>query len=94
MLGIFSALVKTALRGGGGIYYDVGNIADLQFGDSFGDPPFDAQSKVQQPGHCGLTSLFLFRAADIGTTTQLTDYNLKQPYSIQESLILEQGVAL
>ncbi len=85
---------KTAVRGGFGIYYDVGNIGALLTQNSTGVLPFVANTTFQSPSTTpiklplGPKSL----GAVPGRSLQMGDYQDKSPHSLQYNLGVEQQV--
>jgi Carboxypeptidase regulatory-like domain len=97
---------KTSLRGGFGIYYDLGNIGSLLTQNAVGVPPFGVQTTVFNTsvvsannctaGSCPVVSgpvftfPLTFPASVSGRALQMADYNQHSPHSQQYNLTLEQ----
>jgi hypothetical protein len=88
---------KTALRAGFGIYYDIGNIGTSVQQDAIGSPPFSGLTDVFGPTLAALypvpiplTPNILAEPANLTSTPQFVDYNVKSPYMIQYNLSVEQ----
>jgi hypothetical protein len=84
---------KTAVRGGFGIYYDVGNIGSALQQQVNGMPPYSVQLQVTS----NPTSQIIRIPLDYSISTQAsvgglqtTGYNIKNPYSYQYNMTVEQ----
>jgi hypothetical protein len=84
---------KTAVRGGFGIYYDVGNIGSALQQQVNGMPPYSVQQQVTKNPTKQIIKIPLDYSisseASIGGL-QTTGYNIKNPYSYQYNLTVEQ----
>ncbi len=89
---------KTALRGGFGIFYDVGNYGALLTQNPTGTPPFVANTTFQGPITLTNPDLPLtlqnLGGGSAGKSLQLADYQAKSPHSYQFSLTIEQQLPL
>jgi hypothetical protein len=81
---------KTSLRGGIGMYYDVGNLGNDFTRDALGHPPFASQSSINN-AIAGLQISFplTFAPSAVGTSVNAILYNAAQPHVLQENLTLE-----
>jgi hypothetical protein len=84
---------KTAVRGGFGIYYDVGNIGSALQQQVNGMPPYSVQLQVTSNPTKQVVRIpldySLSSQASVGGL-QTTGYNIKNPYSYQYNLTVEQ----
>jgi len=81
---------RTAVRGGFGLLYDLGNLGSALFIAIQGTPPFSSQSNIQTPPAITLMSLPLFfPPQSIGKSPRLLDYLLQQPHMLQYNLTVE-----
>jgi hypothetical protein len=87
---------KTALRVGGGIYYDIGNIGSALGNTTIGAPPFSGlvdifgpQVQSLWPVPFPLTPSILAMSGSGGFTAQWMDYNFKAPYMVQYNVSIE-----
>jgi len=80
---------NTSLRGGAGIYYDVGNIGSALNGQARALPPFTTSSNVQNTLGQVLTLPLTFAPADAGHEINSVNYNSAQPYIVQYNLTAE-----
>ena len=85
---------RTSVRGGFGVYYDVGNIGALLTQNSTGVLPFVANTTFQSPSTTAVTlplqPLLVANKVPAGRSLQLGDYQDKSPYSLQYNLGVEQ----
>ena len=85
---------KTSLRGGSGIYYDIGNIGSALTQDADGTPPLSFQGGqfFSTPLPCFCSSLwtsFTRWSAFKGSVISPVNYYVKQPYLIQYNLTVQ-----
>ena len=80
---------KTSIRGGFGIYYDIGNLGSEIREQAQGTPPLEAQNTVTSP-KTPLTLPFTFPAGSIGKSLQILQYNGQAPHALEYSLTVEQ----
>jgi hypothetical protein len=80
----------TSLRGGAGVYYDVGNIGSALDGQARALPPFTTSSNVQNTTGQLLTLPLTFSPADAGKEINSLNYNSGQPFIVQYNLTAEQ----
>ena len=79
---------KTAVRGGFGLLYDVGNIGSALVQDATGKPPWNKQSQLSNPPP--LTSLPLrLPPENVGKYQRPIDYNYSQPHNLQFNLTVQ-----
>ncbi|OFW35304.1 MAG: hypothetical protein A3J28_16670 [Acidobacteria bacterium RIFCSPLOWO2_12_FULL_60_22] len=79
---------KTALRGGFGLLYDLGNMGSSFLMGVSGSPPFSSQSLVQYVGTPPTVTLpFSFPTA--GKDLRGPDYHLQQPHMLSYNLTVE-----
>ena len=82
---------KTAVRGGFGIYYDIGMMSQLLSGMSQGEPPLTIKAShnnaVIPPTQ--FTLPFSFQAGDVGGL-MIMDYHMATPYILKWNLTTEQ----
>ena len=83
---------RTAVRGGFGVYYDVGNIGALLTQNSTGVLPFVANTTFQAAGPVAVTLPLnpVALGAVPGRSLQMGDYQDKSPHSLQYNLGVEQ----
>ena len=92
---------KTAIRGGFGILYDVGNIGNYLFQGILGLPPFQAQGNYQnpptqnyilgqQPNGTPGSPLFTYPTGAAANSLHTIDPGNGQPRTLQYSVTLEQ----
>ena len=79
---------KTSLRGGVGLYYDVGNIGSPLTQNDIGTPPYSASNQATTNGAV-ITIPFTFPVGPVGSI-RIVQYSIKQPYTLQQSLTFEQ----
>jgi hypothetical protein len=85
---------KTAVRGGFGIYYDVGNYGALLTQNPTGMVPFVANTTVQNTTNAVLTLPLDFTGAGAGRSLQTNDYNAKSPHSLMFNMTISQQLPL
>jgi hypothetical protein len=85
---------KTAVRGGFGVYYDVGNYGALLTQNPTGMVPFVANTTVQNTSNAVLTLPLVFSGAGAGRSLQTNDYNAKSPQSLMFNLTISQQLPL
>ena len=78
---------KTAIRGGFGLYYDVGNIGNALYQGLIADPPLENQGTALNPTNAILTLPFVFPAGSANLHT--IDYHVGQPHVLQYNLTVE-----
>ncbi|MBI2815587.1 MAG: TonB-dependent receptor [Acidobacteria bacterium] len=78
---------KTALRGGFGLLYDVGNLGNTLSGTANAMPPFSRRSTLANPGSLVLPLTFPDSAA--GKTLETVDYFMQQPHLLQYNFAVE-----
>jgi len=89
---------KTAIRGGAGIYYDIGNIGPSLQQDVIGSPPFSGLTDITAQSVPSINTysplVFPLSQAILNTTGSVTpqfiDYNFKSPYMIQYNASVQQ----
>jgi outer membrane receptor protein involved in Fe transport len=89
---------KTAIRAGGGIYYDIGNIGPSLEQDVIGSPPFSGLTDITAQSSPSIASysplVFPLSSTILNTTGSVTpqfiDYNYKSPYMIQYNASVQQ----
>ncbi len=81
---------KTAVRGGFGVYYDLGNYGALLTQNPTGMVPFVANTTVQNTTNAVLTLPLVFSGAGAGRSLQTNDYNAKSPYSLEFNMTVSQ----
>ena len=79
---------KTAVRGGFGLLYDIGNVGTGLMIASAGTPPFSGRSTVLNP--VTFTIPLSFPPGSVGKSIRIIDYNLQQPHMLQYNLTVEQ----
>jgi hypothetical protein len=85
---------KTSIRSGFGIYYDVGNIGGLLTQSPSGVPPFSNQTQYVNATNAVIQIPLTFPASQFGKALQISDYNMKEPHSLQYNLTVEQQLPL
>jgi len=89
---------KTALRGGGGIYYDVGNLGGAFINESDGSYPA-ILSAITNPANAVVTfpitlpNIASVLSSNYANTVVTADYNAGQPYLIQYNLAFQRQLA-
>ncbi len=81
---------KTAVRGGFGIYYDIGNYGALLTQNPTGMVPFVANTTVQNTTNSVLSLPLVFSGSGAGRSLQTNDYNAKSPYSLMFNFTVSQ----
>jgi len=89
---------KTAIRGGAGIYYDIGNIGASLEQEVIGSPPFSGLTDITAQSVPSITTYsplaFPLSSTILNTTGSVTpqfiDYNYKSPYMIQYNASVQQ----
>ena len=79
---------QTAVRGGFGLLYDVGNLGAALALAAGGTPPFSSRSTVLTPSTITTLPLF-FPPEAVGKSLRTIDYNLQQPHLMQYNLTVE-----
>jgi len=77
---------NTSLRGGVGVYYDVGNIGSALNNQARALPPFTTSSNAQNTTGQVITLPLTFSPADAGREIASFNYNSGQPYLLQYNL--------
>jgi len=81
---------KTSVRGGAGVYYDVGNLGNDFTRDALGHPPFASQSSITNTvTNAQVTFPLTFAPSAVGTTVNAILYNASQPRVTQYNLTVE-----
>jgi hypothetical protein len=78
---------KTAVRGGFGLLYDLGNLGSALIVGTTATPPFSRLSTVANP--TSLTLPFTFPATAAGKSLRTVDYLLPQPHLLEYNLTVE-----
>ncbi|OFV95381.1 MAG: hypothetical protein A3H28_02260 [Acidobacteria bacterium RIFCSPLOWO2_02_FULL_61_28] len=83
----------TAVRGGFGLLYDIGNLGSSLLQGALAAPPFSSRSNIQvpvgQPLPFPLSVPLFFPANVLGREIRVTDYHLQQPHILQYNLTVE-----
>ena len=77
----------TAVRGGFGLLYDIGNMGSTFIAGALASPPFSSQSSVNSPP--SFTIPLVFPSTTIGRTLRTLDYWMQQPHMLQYNLTIE-----
>ena len=80
---------KTALRGGFGLVYDIGNLGATMYTVASATPPFSNQSQRQTPPPITLSFPLTFPPGTEGKSPRALDYSLQQPHMLQYNLTVE-----
>ena len=83
---------KTAIRGGFGVYYDVGNIGAPLLQQVYTAPPVSTTSFQSNPGGQVLPlgpNGFIYNAGTGSKSLHTTDYLARQPYLVQWNMTVE-----
>ena len=80
---------RTAVRGGFGMPYDIGNLGSALFIAIQGTPPFSSQSRVDIPPPITLRLPLFFSPASVGKSPRIVDYLMQQPHMLQYNLTVE-----
>ena len=78
---------KTAVRGGFGLLYDLGNLGAALLITANATPPFSSRSTVVNPP--SLSFPLSFPSSTIGKSIRIIDYQLQQPHILQYNLTVE-----
>ncbi len=79
---------KTAVRGGFGLLYDLGNVGSALSAGAGATPPFSLLSTVNNPP-LPFTLPLVIPASAAGKALRVLDYNLRQPHLLQFNLAVE-----
>jgi Carboxypeptidase regulatory-like domain/TonB dependent receptor len=80
---------KTSLRGGIGLYYDVGNIGEAFTANAGGMPPLSSAVTITTTGTTPVSFPFVYPAGSIGSSLNAVDYNANQPHMLNYNLTAE-----
>ncbi|OFW28653.1 MAG: hypothetical protein A3J28_09190, partial [Acidobacteria bacterium RIFCSPLOWO2_12_FULL_60_22] len=81
---------KTAVRGGFGLLYDIGNLGSAFVQGTIAMPPFSSSSQVQNPTAFLLPGIPLtFPPESAGREIRVIDYLMQQPHMLQYNLTVE-----
>ena len=80
---------KTAIRGGFGELYDIGNWGQALNIGITGTPPFASNSSVTNSTNAVLVLPLVFPASAAGKSLRTVDYNLQQPHLLSYNLAFE-----
>ena len=89
---------KTAIRGGGGIYYDVGNLGGVFVDEANGSYPAILHT-LTNPTNAAITfpvalpTAASFLSSNLANNTSTVDYHAGQPYNIQYDLTVQRQLA-
>ena len=89
---------KTAIRGGGGIYYDVGNLGGAFVDESNGSYPAILHT-LTNPTNAVITfpvtlpTAASFLSSNLANNVSTVDYDAGQPYNIQYNLTVQRQLA-
>ncbi len=78
---------KTAIRGGFGLLYDIGNLGTALGAGTTATPPFSSRSTVVNPPTLVLP--FFFPPEVVGKSIRVVDYHIQQPHLLQYNLAVE-----
>ena len=78
---------KTAIRGGFGVLYDLGNINGFLLAIGKGTPPVSRSSANNNP--VSFTLPFTFTPENIGKNVATMDYQIRQPHMLQYNLAVQ-----
>jgi len=81
---------KTAIRGGAGIYYDIGTFNGALVNHTIGTPPLTGTNFHFNFAGDPLPVPFTFGPADLSSGITTADYYSKQPYMVQYNLSIQQ----
>ena len=81
---------KTAVRGGFGLFYDIGNVGNVLYQGVLALPPLQAQGTFNNTASALLTLPFTYPAGTAANTLHTVLYNVGQPHMLQYNLTVEQ----
>ena len=83
---------KTSVRGGGGLFYDIGNLGEYFDQEELTIPPYSTASAFtfSLPLTTQLTLPIVYPAGSVGSTIHTVDYNFNSPHLLQYNLSVEQ----
>ena len=81
---------KTSIRGGFGIYYDVGNIGNLYTQNASAMPPTSSSTAVTNTSNSVVMFPFSFTGGAVGRAISAVQYNANQPHVLQYNLSVGQ----
>ncbi|OFW37766.1 MAG: hypothetical protein A3J28_01855 [Acidobacteria bacterium RIFCSPLOWO2_12_FULL_60_22] len=85
---------KTALRGGFGLLYDIGNLGNALSAGAGATPPFAALSTVSLTTPTPLVLPLTFPDSAAGKALRTVDYLLQQPHMLQYNLTVDRQLPL
>ncbi|MBI2819000.1 MAG: TonB-dependent receptor [Acidobacteria bacterium] len=81
---------KTAVRGGFGLLYDIGNLSSALIVGTTATPPFSSRSTVvPTAANPSFTLPFFFPPESAGKSIRSVDYHMQQPHLLQYNLTVE-----
>ncbi len=80
---------RTSLRGGIGIYYDVGNLGEAFTANAGGMPPQSSAVTITNTSTTPVSFPLIYPVGTVGSSINAIDYNANQPHMVNYNLTVE-----